>query len=85
MISYALQAEAEVQEDGASSRRSLLTRRELEVALLIGRGLTSREIADALVISVRTADTQADHIRDKLGLRSRAEIATWALQNGARG
>jgi DNA-binding NarL/FixJ family response regulator len=48
---------------------------------LIGRGLTSREIADALVISVKTVDTHADRIRNKLGLRSRAEIAVWALQH----
>ena len=81
MITYALAAEVT---DDASTPRLPLTRRELEVATLIGRGLTSREIADALVISVRTADTHADHIRDKLGLRSRVEIATWAIQNGAR-
>jgi non-specific serine/threonine protein kinase len=54
-----------------------LTPREAEVAALIAQGLTSRALAEVLVISVRTADSHADHIRDKLGLRSRAEIATW--------
>jgi len=59
-----------------------LSARELEVATLVARGKTSREIAEALVISVRTADTHATHIRDKLDLRSRAEIAAWAVRHG---
>jgi DNA-binding CsgD family transcriptional regulator len=59
-----------------------LTPREREVAALIGRGLTSREIAAALVITERTADTHAEHIRAKLGARSRAEIAAWAVRHG---
>jgi non-specific serine/threonine protein kinase len=75
-VAFALSACAEP--TGTARTRSKLTRRELEVAALVARGLTSREIAEALVISVRTADSHADHIRDKLGLRSRAEIASWA-------
>jgi non-specific serine/threonine protein kinase len=59
-----------------------LSRREREVAALIGRGLTSAEIAAQLVLSERTVDTHADHIRQKLGLRSRAEIAAWAALHG---
>jgi non-specific serine/threonine protein kinase len=59
-----------------------LTRREQEIAALIARGRTSREIARVLVISERTADAHAEHIRDKLGLRSRTEIAAWAVQRG---
>jgi DNA-binding CsgD family transcriptional regulator len=59
-----------------------LTPREAEVAALIARGRTSKEIADALVITERTADTHATHIRDKLGLGSRAEIAAWAVRHG---
>src|SRR5262249_51078388 len=56
---------------------SPLTAREQQVAGLIAQGRTSKEIADALVITERTADTHAAHIRDKLALRSRAEIAAW--------
>jgi non-specific serine/threonine protein kinase len=65
-----------------SSSVSVLSPREREVVTLIARGCTSEAIAEALVISRRTADTHAAHIRDKLGLRSRAEIAAWAIQNG---
>src|SRR5207302_8685084 len=60
----------------------VLTTREREVALLIAQGKTSREIAEALVITERTADTHADRIRVKLGLHSRAEIVAWVLSQG---
>jgi DNA-binding CsgD family transcriptional regulator len=62
-----------------------LSEREREVVTLIAQGLTSREIAERLVISVKTADTHASHIRDKLDLRSRAEIAAWAVHHGLLG
>jgi DNA-binding CsgD family transcriptional regulator len=34
------------------------------------------------VISERTAEGHVDHIRDKLGVRNRAEVAVWVVQNG---
>jgi non-specific serine/threonine protein kinase len=52
-----------------------LTRREQEVAQLVARGYTSREIAEALVISEGTARAHVEHIRTKLGVSSRADIA----------
>jgi predicted ATPase/DNA-binding CsgD family transcriptional regulator len=62
-----------------------LTTREVQVAALIAQGKTSKEIADELVISERTADTHAAHIRDKLDVRSRAEIAAWVVRRGLNG
>ncbi len=59
-----------------------LTRREREIAGLIAEGLTSREIADRLVISVRTVETHTEHILAKLGVRSRVQVATWVSQQG---
>jgi predicted ATPase/DNA-binding CsgD family transcriptional regulator len=59
-----------------------LSPREREVAVLIARGLTSHEMAELLVVSEKTADSHADHIRAKLGLRSRTEIAAWAVAHG---
>jgi DNA-binding CsgD family transcriptional regulator len=64
------------------SQGDSLSAREREVVALIAQGRTSREIGEALVISEKTAATHADHIRAKLGLRSRAEIVVWALGRG---
>ncbi|MCC7370908.1 MAG: helix-turn-helix transcriptional regulator [Chloroflexi bacterium] len=59
-----------------------LTRREREIAALIGEGMTSRQIAERLIISLRTVDAHAEHIRSKFGLHSRAQIAAWAVDQG---
>jgi non-specific serine/threonine protein kinase len=59
-----------------------LSEREREVAGLVAQGLTSREIAERLVLGERTVETHVDHIRAKLGVRSRAQIATWAVERG---
>jgi DNA-binding NarL/FixJ family response regulator len=49
---------------------------------LIARGLTNREIAEALSISERTAGNHVHHILNKLGLGSRAQVAVWAVARG---
>jgi len=68
--------------DGPGPWLSTLSMREREVAVLIARGLTNRQIAEELVISERTAEGHVDHIRDKLGVRNRAEVAVWVVQHG---
>jgi DNA-binding CsgD family transcriptional regulator len=59
-----------------------LSPREQAVAALVGQGLSNAAIAGALVISERTAETHVEHIRQKLGCVSRAEIALWAERAG---
>lgn len=59
-----------------------LTVREREVAALVGHGKTSREIADLLVVSERTAEAHVGNILSKLGFTSRAQIAVWARERG---
>ncbi len=56
-----------------------LTRREHEVAALVAEGLTNRQIAERLFISERTADGHLEHIREKLGVRSRSQITAWFI------
>ncbi|HEY4028036.1 MAG TPA: LuxR C-terminal-related transcriptional regulator [Candidatus Dormibacteraeota bacterium] len=56
-----------------------LSRREREVAQLVARGLTNRQIADQLVIAERTVEGHLERIRGKLGLRSRTQIAVWVV------
>jgi non-specific serine/threonine protein kinase len=59
-----------------------LTGREREVVLLIAQGKSNREIAETLVISERTAEAHVTHVLTKLGVRSRAQVAIWALERG---
>ncbi len=61
-----------------------LTRREREVALLVARGLTNRQISTKLSISERTAGNHVARILSKLGLRSRTQIASWATERRLR-
>jgi non-specific serine/threonine protein kinase len=65
---------------GVESRH--LSRREREVAKLVATGMTNREIAERLSIAERTAEGHVEQIRNKLGFRSRTQVATWAVQHG---
>jgi len=62
-----------------------LSRREREVAAMVAAGLTNREIATRLFIAERTAEGHVERIRNKLGVRSRTEVATWAVGHGLVG
>ena len=59
-----------------------LTPREREVAALVARGLTNRQIAAALVISERTAMKHVEHILDKLEFSSRVQVGVWVAEQG---
>jgi DNA-binding CsgD family transcriptional regulator len=58
----------------AVSDRLPLSDREREVATLVGRGLTSREIAEKLGVSVRTVDGHLYRMYPKLGVTSREQL-----------
>jgi predicted ATPase len=62
--------------------RQTLTRREAEVAALAARGLTNRDIAAQLFLSVRTVEVHVDHVLTKLGFRTRTQLAAWAYEEG---
>jgi DNA-binding CsgD family transcriptional regulator len=57
---------------------SPLSPRELEVARLVARGLTNKQIGQALYVSERTAENHVQHILTKLVLRNRSQVAAWA-------
>ncbi len=58
-----------------------LTPREIEVLRLAARGLTTREIAEQLFISPKTADHHIQHTYTKIGVSTRAAAALWAIQH----
>jgi DNA-binding NarL/FixJ family response regulator len=59
--------------------RQNISRREMEVLNLVGRGATSREIADQLKISARTVEVHRSNLMSKLGASNAAILARWAL------
>jgi predicted ATPase/DNA-binding CsgD family transcriptional regulator len=62
--------------------QGLLSRREREVVTMVASGMTNKEIAQRLFIAERTAEGHVERIRNKLGVRSRTEVATWAVAHG---
>ncbi|WP_188197413.1 helix-turn-helix transcriptional regulator [Nonomuraea sp. SYSU D8015] len=65
-----------------SDMASLLTRREREIAECVAKGLSNKEIADALVISQRTAECHVENILRKLNFTSRSQIVkTWSSRD----
>lgn len=59
-----------------------LNQREHEVFLEVAYGYTNKEIAERLHVSVKTVEGYKVRIREKLGLKSRAEIVRYALRQG---
>ena len=62
-----------------------LSDRELEVFTLIGKGCGAAEIAERLGLSVKTVNAYRDHIKEKLGLPSAADLRKFAVEWGSRG
>jgi len=62
-----------------------LTAREREVTMLLASGWTNQQIADRLVLSLRTIESHVSHILTKLDFTSRAQAAVWASQQGLLG
>jgi non-specific serine/threonine protein kinase len=64
----------------SSPDRSGLTRREFEIAAMVAAGMTNRQISQKLFIAERTAEGHVERIRNKLGFRSRSQVAAWAAE-----
>jgi DNA-binding NarL/FixJ family response regulator len=71
---------AETSGTGQSGVKGPLTEREQEVVGLIVRGCTNREIAEELVIAEGTAVRHVANILNKLNMKSRAQVAVWAVE-----
>jgi DNA-binding CsgD family transcriptional regulator len=75
--------------DGDAALRSriehALTKRELEVAILVARGLSNQRIAKELALSVRTIESHLDHAYNKLDVDSRTELSAMLHRSGLVG
>ena len=60
----------------------LFSRTERNIALLVGHGLSNKEIADQLSLSEGTVRNGLSSVLSKLGLRDRTQLAIWAVQTG---
>jgi predicted ATPase/DNA-binding CsgD family transcriptional regulator len=67
--------------DKANTQAASLSPREREVAALVARGCSNLEIAEQLVISERTVESHVRNILGKFALRSRARLASWAVEH----
>lgn len=65
----------------ANAARARLSTRELEIARLVTRGMTNRQIAATVSLTPRTVATHLEHIFAKLDLQGRAEVAAWIVRN----
>ena len=83
-----VQARIIVDEGGArlatpkQTRLSLLTRRELDTLRYISRGMTKKEIAKTLMVSVKTVDSHTANLMEKLDIHDRVELARFAIREG---
>ncbi len=73
-----------VQADDSGARDSFkdLTAREREVLMLVADGLSNREIAERLTLSLSTVQTHYAHIAEKLNLHNRTELVKYAIRHG---
>jgi DNA-binding NarL/FixJ family response regulator len=66
----------------AASGFERLSDRELQVLRCVGRGMSTREIAEELFISIKTVEAHREHIKKKLGLVSSGELLRYAIEHG---
>lgn len=67
---------------GIPSQSKDLTGRELKIAILVSKGMKSREISDELCISPRTVETHRRNILKKLSFKNSAQLSSWIQENG---
>lgn len=64
------------------AKYEILTEREKEVLVLIAKGFSNKEIAEQLVVSVKTIESHKAHIMEKLHLRTRPDLVRYAIKKG---
>jgi len=68
--------------EGGEERETILSDRELQVLVALARGHSTREVAEALCLSLSTIETHRSHIRAKLNLRNNSDMTRFAICRG---
>lgn len=68
--------------DGEGSSIETLSDRETEVVSLVAKGYSNKEVAEQLVISVKTVESHKANVMEKLGLKTRPELVKYAMKKG---
>jgi DNA-binding NarL/FixJ family response regulator len=76
------ECQQKVSAEGETDSYQSLTDREREMLKLVAEGYTAREIADMLVISVRTVETHKTNLMKKLNIRNKADLIRFAIRKG---
>ncbi|RLD86581.1 MAG: DNA-binding response regulator [Bacteroidetes bacterium] len=69
-------------ENSSENKESELTEREMDVLKLYAEGKTTREISEALFVSIKTVGTHRQHIMEKLDIKTTVEMIRYALKKG---
>ncbi len=85
MSANLLQGMARGKRAGVELPMDRLTDRELEIFHLIGGGITVKQIAEKLFLSVKTIESHREHIKEKLNIKTSAELLRFASQNASPG
>jgi two-component system, NarL family, response regulator NreC len=67
---------------GSNDTFNLLSDREKEVLTLIAKGFSNKEIAEQLIISVKTVETHKGNLAEKLQMKTRPELVEYAVKKG---
>jgi len=67
--------------DASRPPHDLLTDREYQVMLMLGSGKTVKEVAEKLVLSVKTISTYRTHILEKMKMKNNAEVTLYVVKN----
>ncbi len=69
------------QKEEKANMLDTLSKREIEILKLFAEGLTNKEIADQLCISIRTVESHKTHIMQKLHIKSTVDLIKYAIKN----
>lgn len=71
-----------LKESASREENPRLTPREYEILLFVAQGMTNRDIADTLVLSVKTVDSHVAKLMKKIGANNRAQLTAYAYEQG---